>query len=126
MAEVKKVRPLKTAAKVKKITVKLTKEDKKKLPMQILEDGYNMREKSKWVVEAVVALLKIKDWEGALMSQISTKPDDQDVFTFPSDVVEHLTHEAHRVSMERPSLKANQSTIIRAAINRRMMGLLTI
>ena len=125
MSEALKPHPLKVAAKIKKITVKMMKQDKQNLPMQILKDGYNMRQKSKWVVEAVEALLKNKEWEGALLSQMELKPDEQDVYTFPAELVTRMNEEAHRVSMALPNLKANQSSIIRAAINRRLMGFYT-
>ncbi len=84
-----------------------------------------MREKSKWVVEAVRSLLANKEWEGALLSEVVNKPDTHDVFSIPSDLVNEMAREAGRVSMEKPSLNANQSTIIRAAINRRLLGFFT-
>ena len=123
MAEMKtRAVPLKTAPKSKQVTVKMTSDLKDALPMSILNDGYNMREKSKWVVEAIKSLLSNDTWEGALLSEVSTKPDSKDVFRIPSDVLTIINKEAARVSMDDPSLKANQSSIIRAAINRRLMG----
>ncbi len=121
MAE-QKPKPLKVAAKVKKVTVKMPADLKKALPAKILNDGYNMREKSKWVVEAIKSLLSRKDWEGALLSETLVKTDVQDVFSIPSEVVVLMNHEARRVAMKSPSLNANKSTIIRAAINRRLLG----
>jgi predicted transcriptional regulator len=121
MAEIKP-RPLKVVKKVRKITVKLDGEVKKNLPSRILADGYNMRQKSKWVAEAVASLLASKDWEGALLSEIVASPNAQDVFTIPGDLVSKMNKEARRVALNNPSLNANQSTIIRAAINRRLLG----
>ncbi|MEN8132944.1 MAG: hypothetical protein ABFS45_22760 [Pseudomonadota bacterium] len=115
-------KPLKVAAKIKKVTVKMPSKLKKTLPAQILNDGYNMRQKSKWVVEAILSLLSKEGWEGALLSEILVKPDTQDVFSVPSEVVAKMNLEARRILMENPSLNANQSTIIRAAINRRLLG----
>jgi predicted transcriptional regulator len=121
MAEIKPM-PLKAAKKFRKITVKLDGEVKKNLPSHILADGYNMRQKSKWVAEAVASLLASTDWEGALLSEIVVSPDAQDVFTIPGDLVSKMNKEARRVALNNPSLNANQSTIIRAAINRRLLG----
>ena len=115
-------KPLIQVSKVKKVTVKLPQELKDSLPVKILNDGYNMRQKSKWVVEAVRSLLSNKEWEGALLSETIVRADAQDVFSIPSGVVTLMNREAHRVAMENPSLNANQSTIIRAAINRRLLG----
>ena len=116
-------KPLLQISKVKKVTVKLPQDLKDSLPVKILNDGYNMRQKSKWVVEAVRSLLlSNKEWEGALLSETIVRADAQDVFSIPSGVVTLMNREAHRVAMENPSLNANQSTIIRAAINRRLLG----
>ncbi len=121
MAEQRTV-PVKAVAKIKKVTVKMPKHLKASLPISILNDGYNMREKSKWVTESVKSLLSHKGWEGALLSEIVVKPDVQDVFSIPTEIVAFMNSEARRVAMENPSLNANQSTIIRAAINRRLLG----
>jgi hypothetical protein len=118
-------RPLREVPKIKKVTVKMPSYLKQELPTRIIQDGYNMREKSKWVVEAVHSLLANKEWEGALLSEVVNKPDTHDVFSIPSNLVNEMAREAGRVSMEKPSLNANQSTIIRAAINRRLLGFFT-
>ncbi len=118
-------RPLRQIPSIKKVTVKMPSYLKQELPTRIIQDGYNMREKSKWVVEAIYSLLANKDWEGALLSEIVNKPDTHDVFSVPSDLVNEMMREAGRVSMAKPGLNANQSTIIRAAINRRMLGFFT-
>ena len=108
---------------VRKITVKLPSLLKSSLPVRILNDGYNMRQKSKWVVEAINALLSRNGWEGALLSELMVTPNTQDVFSVPEIVVIKINQEVHRVALLNPSLNANQSSIIRAAINRRMLGL---
>jgi len=115
-------KPMKAAPKIRKVTVKMPKALKGELPARILADGYNMREKSKWVVESVQSLLAKRGWEGALLAEVVVRPDVQDVFSVPSEVAALINREARRVGMENPSLNANQSTIIRAAINRRLLG----
>jgi len=119
----KKAIPLNMGPKSKQVTVKMTNALKTNLPRSILNDGYNMRQKSKWVVEAIISLLANSDWEGALLSEVSIKPETKDVFRIPSDVLATINKEAARIEMNHPSLRANQSSIIRAAINRRLMGI---
>ena len=92
------------------------------LPATVIGQGYNMRQKSQWVAEAVRSLLSGKEWEGALVSEMVSKVDSQDVFSLPSDIVALIASEIRRVSEVNLSLNANQSTIIRAAINRRTLG----
>ena len=119
----KKAIPLNMGPKSKQVTVKMTNALKTNLPRSILNDGYNMRQKSKWVVETIISLLANSDWEGALLSEVSIKPETKDVFRIPSDVLATINKEAARIEMNHPSLRANQSSIIRAAINRRLMGI---
>jgi hypothetical protein len=118
----KRPQAMSTSPLIRKVTVKLPSALKSSLPSRILADGYNMRQKSKWVVEAINSLMINNGWEGALISELVIKPDTQDVFSIPNDLVLKINHEAHRISLKNPSLNANQSTIIRAAINRRMLG----
>ncbi|MFK5948245.1 MAG: hypothetical protein QM500_05705 [Methylococcales bacterium] len=122
---VKKSIPLDMGPKSKQVTVKMTMDLKDSLPLAILNDGYNMRQKSKWVVEAVQSLLSNSEWEGALLSEVLVKPDTKDVFRIPSDILATINKEAARVAMENSSLRANQSSIIRASINRRLLGFFT-
>ncbi len=107
---------------VRKITVKLPSSLKSLLPIHILNDGYNMRQKSKWVVEAINALLSKEGWEGALLSELMVTPNTQDVFSIPEEVAFKINQEVHRIALSNPSLNASQSAIIRAAINRRLLG----
>ena len=118
----KRPQELSTSPLIRKVTVKLPSALKFSLPSRILADGYNMRQKSKWVVEAIYSLLAKDGWEGALLSELVVKPDTQDVFSVPNELVLKINHEAHKVALNNPSLNANQSTIIRAAINRRLLG----
>ena len=122
MAESARPRPLKAAPKVRKVTVKMPSQHKERLPAQILADGYNMRQKSKWVAEAVESLLANPSWEGALVSEKVVRTDAVDVFSIPADLMTRVNREARRVNAQHPSLNANQSTIIRAAIARRLLG----
>lgn len=107
--------------KTKKVTVRMPGVLKNELPKQVLESGYNMREKSKWVAEAVVRLIERNDWEGALLSEVITKTDSQDVFSIPASVIIALDNEVRRLAPNL-SIQANRSSIIRAAINRRLLG----
>jgi hypothetical protein len=107
---------------IHKVTVALPSSLKLSLPSQILKDGYNMRQKSKWVVEAIISLVSKQGWENALLSELMVSPDAQDVYSIPEDVVSTISKEVHRVALINPSLNANRSSIIRAAINRRRLG----
>ncbi|MCP5441075.1 MAG: hypothetical protein H6958_10750 [Chromatiaceae bacterium] len=125
MAEAARPKPLKATPKIRKVTVKMPTQHKDRLPTQILADGYNMRQKSKWVSEAVESLLANPHWEGALVSEKVVKPDAVDVFSIPAELMTKVNREARRINAAHPSLNANQSTIIRAAIARRMLGFFT-
>ncbi|WP_157197813.1 hypothetical protein, partial [Methylomonas koyamae] len=87
---------------IKKVTVKLPTGLKTSLPKKILADGYNMRQKSKWVVEAIKSLIARQGWEGALLSELMIKPDAQDVFSIPEELVSRINSEIHRVALVNP------------------------
>jgi hypothetical protein len=125
MVETARPKPLKAAPKVRKVTVKLPTQHKVQLPAQILADGYNMRQKSLWVTEAIESLLANPTWEGALVSEKVVRTEAVDVFSIPSELMARVNREARRVNAAHPNLNANQSTIIRAAIARRMLGFYT-
>lgn len=114
--------PIQSGPKSRQITVPMPGHLKAQLPKSILSDGYNMRQKSKWVTEAIESLLSNPEWEGVLLSEVSIKPDTKDVFRIPAELVVRINQEAARISLENPSLRANLSSIVRAAINRRLMG----
>lgn len=117
-----KPKPLGIEAKSRKITVKMFLDVKQSLPLQIAKDGYNMREKSVWIADSVRSLMNSDGWENVLVSEIDVKPDGQDVFTMPTDLMSQMTSEIHRINVENPSLNPTQSAIVRAAINRRLLG----
>ena len=115
MAEAARLKPLKATPKIRKVTVKMPTQHRTDCPPQILADGYNMRQKSKWVSEAVESLLPtalgrrpgIREGGQAGRRRClldSGRADDE------SESGGAPINAAH------PSLNANQSTIIRAAI----------
>jgi len=112
--------------KIKKITVKMTKKTKAEIPKAVIDDGYNLREKSKWVVAAVEDFVKkpVKDIEGALVSELLTNTlDTHDVFSLPTDLVTEINQVSAKVVLEHPGVKPSQSSIIRAAISRKLLNL---
>ena len=114
--------PLGVEHKKKKVTVKIFKDVKSALPKAIIMDGYNMRGKSRGIADAVRSMLNSKGWESVLVSELELKPDGQDVFTMPKTLMTQITSEICRINIEHPSLNPTQSAIIRAAINRRLIG----
>ena len=108
---------------VRRISVRLSQRLKDRLPTCVTRDGYGMRGKSQWVAEAVVSLLRREGWEGALLAERVAPTDSQETFQLPADLVQRIQEEVRRVDQAHPSLHASQSTIVRAAINRRMLGI---
>lgn len=113
----------KASSRVKKITIRMPKYMKEDIPKTMIKEGYNFRQKSKWICVAIEAMISRKDWEGALMSQASIFKGEVDVYTIPLTLHEKLTHEVRRLSSEKPFLNPSMASIIRAAIQRRCMGI---
>lgn len=126
MASERKPRPLPLAEgreDVRRVSIRLSQRLKNRLPTCVTEDGYGLRGKSQWVAEAVTSLLLREGWEGALLAERVAPTDSQETFQFPADLVQRIQEEVRRVDRLYPGLYASQSTIVRAAINRRMLGI---
>lgn len=122
MAKPKPIK-VKSPSSVKKVTIRMPQFMRDDVHRKMIEEGYNLRQKSKWVAEAVEYLIGPSEWEGVLLSQADVEADTQDVITLPVDLHERLSLEMRRLLSSKPFLNPSLSSIIRAAIQRRCMGI---
>ena len=118
-----KFKNVKSPSQIKKIAVRMPKYMRDEISKKMVDEGYNFRQKSKWVSEAVEYMISRPDWEGALMSQSNVDSEIQDVVTFPIELYEMVNQEVRRLISSKPFLNPSQSAIIRTAIQRRCMGI---
>lgn len=121
MADIRAARIVQKPASKRRVSVRLFTGLKRSVSKQMIQDGYNLRQKSEWVAEAISALLSSSGWEGALLAETIAVTDDQDVYSMPSDIVDLINREIHRIALDNPSLNPSQASIVRAAIKRRLL-----
>jgi hypothetical protein len=103
-------------------SVKLQKKLHHRLQQRIIEDGYGMRGKSKWIIESIESLLTISDYP--------TLVDIADDMDHLSDMVsirvpEHLMLRIEKavvhIRKQFPTIEGVKSNLIRASIIQRLL-----
>lgn len=91
--------------------------------MSVVKDGYNFREKSKWLENVLDIFLARNEWEGALLSELVVRSETIDVFSLSKAALQNLDLKIAEVDGRNKSLGASRSSVIRAAINRHLLGI---
>jgi len=103
-------------------SIKLQKNLHHRLQQRIIEDGYGMRGKSKWIIEAVELLLEQRDYPALVeiaedMDQLS----DMVSIRFPEDLMLKIEKAAVHIRKQYPMIEGVKSNLIRASIIQRML-----
>lgn len=103
-------------------SIKLQKALHYKLQQQIISDGYGMRGKSKWIIEAVEDLLQIPDYPSLVDIAV-----DMDHLTdivsirFPETLTRKIDEAIINVRRKYPAMEAVKSNLVRASIMQRLI-----
>jgi hypothetical protein len=93
----------------------------------VVNDGYGLRGKSKWVCEAVRQLVRREEWTDEMVGNYAMINDDQDVFVLDAETEDAINVAIRDAIQVYPHLKAGaQSAIIRTAINARVLRIGTL
>lgn len=108
-------------------SIKLQKKLHLRLQQRIIEDGYGMRGKSKWIIEAIEALLTITDYPTLVdiaedMDQLS----DIVSIRLPETLMLRMEKAIVEVRKQYPSLEGVKSNLIRAGIMQRLLRFTTV
>jgi metal-responsive CopG/Arc/MetJ family transcriptional regulator len=103
-------------------SIKLQKKLHHRLQQRIIEDGYGMRGKSKWIIESVESLLKIDDYPTLVdiaedMDQLS----DIISIRLPEDLMMQIEKAVVSVRKQYPTIEGVKSNLIRASIVQRLL-----
>lgn len=103
-------------------SIKLQKALHHRLQQRIIEDGYGMRGKSKWIAESIESLLKISDYPTLVdiaedMGQLS----DMVSFRLPEPLLVKIDQAIVKVRKQYPTLEGVKSNLIRASIIQRLL-----
>lgn len=89
---------------------------------KVLRDGYGLRGKSKWVVEAIETLLSLENF--AMLVQYSEEMqgfEKVETVVIDLSLKKQLDHAVLNVRQHYPTLEGVQSSIVRTAIMQRLL-----
>lgn len=103
-------------------SIKLQSKLHRQLQRQIIEDGYGMRGKSKWIIESIESFLKLSGYPTLVdiaddMDQLS----DMVSIRVPEDLMFRIEKAVFQVRKEYPTIEGVKSNLIRASIIQRLL-----
>jgi hypothetical protein len=103
-------------------SLKLQKNLHRRLQQRIIEDGYGMRGKSKWIIESIEALLTLSDYP--TLVDIADDMDhlsDMVSIRLPEGLMLRLEQAVVHVRKQYPTIEGVKSNLIRASIIQRLL-----
>lgn len=103
-------------------SIKVQKKLHYKMQQRIISDGYGMRGKSKWVIEAIESFLQLPDYPSLV-----DIADDMDQLTeivsirLPKELMMKLDQAIINVRRHYPAMEGVKSNLIRASILQRLI-----
>lgn len=103
-------------------SIKLQKKLHYKLQQQIIEDGYGMRGKSKWIIESIESLLELENYPTLVdIAEDMDHSSDMISIRMPEPVMDKIERAIVTVRKQYPTLEGVKSNIIRASIMQRLL-----
>lgn len=93
-----------------------------KMQQQIIRDGYGMRGKSKWMIEAIERFLELPDYP-TLVDIADTMEQLTEIVSIrlPEDLMRKLDDAIIKVRRNYPAMEGVKSNLIRASIMQRLI-----
>lgn len=109
-----------------RINVILPENMSKEIRQRMLKDNYSLREKSRWISEAIEEFLKLNDYHNFVeMANLVDDLTHAETIHITLDLVEQLENAVLQVRKEHPVLEGVKSLIVRASVIRRLVLLST-
>ncbi len=109
-----------------RINVILPENISKEIRQRMLKDNYSLREKSRWISEAIEDFLKLNDYRNFVeMANLVSDLTNTETIHITSDLVDKLEYAVLQVRKEHPILEGVKSLIVRASVIRRLVLLST-
>ncbi len=108
--------------KKKRISIILPTNAIREIHERMIDEGYSLREKSKWISEAIEDFLKLKEYQSLV--EIAELVDDlakTETVSITSDIEEKLEEAIIKVRQQFPTIEGVKSLIVRASIVRRLV-----
>lgn len=103
-------------------SIKLQKQLHHRLLQQIIEDGYGMRGKSKWIIESIESLLEMTDYPTLVdIAEDMDQLRDMVSIRIPEHLLVRIEKAIVNVRRQYPTLEGVKSNLIRASILQRLL-----
>ncbi len=103
-------------------SIKLQKKLHHRLQQRIIEDGYGMRGKSKWIIESVESLLTLSDYPTLVdIAEDMNQLTDIVSIRLPEDLMSKIEKAVVHVRKQFPTIEGVKSNLIRASIVQRLL-----
>ena len=94
----------------------------KEIHTKMLVEGYSLREKSKWISEAIEDFLTLKEYQSLVeMAELVNDFTKNETIYITSDIEDKLDEAIIKVRTQYPTLEGVKSLIVRASIIRRLV-----
>jgi hypothetical protein len=94
----------------------------KEIRQRMLKDNYSLREKSRWISEAIEDFLKLNEYHSFVeMANLVADLTHAETIHITSDLVDKLENAVLQVRKEYPVLEGVKSLIVRASVIRRLV-----
>ena len=94
----------------------------KEIHTKMLDEGYSLREKSKWISEAIEDFLTLKEYQSLVeMAELVNDFTKNETIYITSDIEDKLDEAIIKVRTQYPTLEGVKSLIVRASIIRRLV-----
>lgn len=106
----------------KRLSVILTSNTIKEIHTKMLDEGYGLRKKSKWISEAIEDFLQLKEYQSLVeMAELVNDLSKTETIYITSELEEKLDEAIIKVRTQYPALEGVKSLIVRASIIRRFV-----
>lgn len=106
----------------KRISVILPNNVVKEIHTRMLDDGYSLREKSKWISEAINDFLKLTEYQSLVeMAELVDDLAKNETVYITPEIEDKLEAAIIEVRKQYPAMEGVKSLIVRASIIRRLV-----
>lgn len=103
-------------------SIKLQRKLHQRLQQRIIEDGYGMRGKSKWIIESVESLLGLVDYPTLVdIAEDMNQLTEIVSIRLPEELMVKIEKAVVQVRKQYPSIEGVKSNLIRASIVQRLL-----
>ena len=94
----------------------------KEIHTKMLDEGYSLREKSKWISDAIEDFLTLKEYQSLVeMAELVNDFTKNETIYITPDIEDKLDEAIIKVRTQYPTLEGVKSLIVRASIIRRLV-----